>query len=135
VIVVIDPGSRIPLGEQLRSQLERMILSGELAAGTQLPAIRHLAADLDLAPGTVAKVYEELAASGYITTARRRGTVVADIRTLLGADPAKAAAELALAAEHLALLAQQSGLGVAAAYSAVTDAFRQLATRQQTLQR
>jgi DNA-binding transcriptional regulator YhcF (GntR family) len=127
VIVSIDPTSRVPLGEQLRSQLERLILSGELPPGTQLPPIRHLAADLELARGTVAGVYEELAGEGYIMAAGRRGTIVTDIRTLLGADTDRAAAELAHAADHLALLARQSGLDVPAAHAVLDAAFQRLA--------
>jgi DNA-binding transcriptional regulator YhcF (GntR family) len=76
VIVSVDPDSPVPVFEQLRSQIELLIVSGQLAPGQQLPVIRHLAADLGLARGTVAKVYEQLARQGLVTTSGRHGTRV-----------------------------------------------------------
>lgn len=76
MIVSLNFDSAMPLGEQLRSQIELLIVSGELATGATLPAIRHLATDLGLARGTVAKVYEALAHQGLVGGAGRHGTVV-----------------------------------------------------------
>jgi DNA-binding transcriptional regulator YhcF (GntR family) len=74
--VTVDTGSVIPIGEQLRSQLEQLIVSGRLSPGEKLPAIRHLAADLGISKGTVAKVYEQLTDDGLISGATRNGTTV-----------------------------------------------------------
>lgn len=41
--------------------------------------MRRLAADLGLAPGTVARAYKELEAEGYLITQGRGGTLVAPI--------------------------------------------------------
>ncbi len=72
----IDPDSRVPPYEQLRTQIAAMTVTGELAAGQKLPTVRQLATDLGLAPNTVARAYRELEADGVITTQGRRGTFV-----------------------------------------------------------
>jgi DNA-binding transcriptional regulator YhcF (GntR family) len=77
LIVEVDTTSPVPAYEQLRGQLERMILAGVLGPGTQLPPIRQLAADLGLAPNTVARAYRELETRGLVVGRVRHGTVVA----------------------------------------------------------
>jgi DNA-binding transcriptional regulator YhcF (GntR family) len=77
-MLVIDTSSPDPPFEQLRLQLLTQITSGELAPGTHLPTVRHLAADLGLAPNTVARAYRELEHAGLVRTGGRRGTVVAE---------------------------------------------------------
>lgn len=74
----LDATSPLPKAEQISSQLVDMITQGTLSAGTRLPAVRALAGDLGVAPGTVAGVYRALEQEGYLTTAGRLGTVVAD---------------------------------------------------------
>ena len=46
------------------------------AAGDRLPAIRHLASQLDVNRDTVALAYEALAAAGLVESAVGRGTFV-----------------------------------------------------------
>jgi GntR family transcriptional regulator len=75
--VEVDASSPVPPYEQLRRQIEAMILSGVLPAGTRLPPIRQLANDLGLAMNTVARVYRELESAGRVTTGARNGTTVA----------------------------------------------------------
>ena len=50
----IDPSAELPPYEQLRRQLMEQITAGHLPPETKLPAVRRLAADLGIAPGTVA---------------------------------------------------------------------------------
>lgn len=73
----LDPASTTPPYEQVRVQLLDRMQRGALPAGSRLPTVRQLAADLDLAPGTVARAYKELEAAGAIETRGRAGTVVA----------------------------------------------------------
>lgn len=80
--LAIDPNSQIPPYEQLRRQLIEQISSRKLPAHTKLPAVRRLAADLALAPGTVARAYKELEAEGYLITKGRGGTLVAPIAAI-----------------------------------------------------
>ena len=74
--ISVDLGSPTPPYEQIRLQVSALIAAGGLTAGTRLPAVRRLAADLGLAAGTVARAYKELEQSGLIETRRRNGTVV-----------------------------------------------------------
>ncbi|MDP9694185.1 UNVERIFIED_ORG: DNA-binding transcriptional regulator YhcF (GntR family) [Arthrobacter globiformis] len=74
--ISVDLGSPTPPYEQIRRQVSALIAAGGLTAGTRLPAVRTLAADLGLAAGTVARAYKELEQSGLIETRRRNGTVV-----------------------------------------------------------
>ena len=73
-MITVDPGSATHPTEQIRSQLGDQILSGELAGGQRIPSIRQLAADLRVAPGTVAKAYAQLESEGLLETSRGRGT-------------------------------------------------------------
>lgn len=76
-MITLDPASPIVPFEQIRGQIADLIRSGELAGAERLPAIRQLASDLRVAPGTVAKAYSILEADGLIETSRSRGTRVA----------------------------------------------------------
>lgn len=76
-MITFDPGSAVVPFEQIRSQLADLIRAGTLAGGQRLPSIRQLAADLRVAPGTVAKAYATLESEGLIETSRTRGTRVA----------------------------------------------------------
>ncbi|MDO8106348.1 GntR family transcriptional regulator [Isoptericola sp. b441] len=119
MIVQVDPGSPVPVFEQLRAQIERLIVSGQLAVGSTLPPIRHLATDLGLARGTVNKVYEALARDGLVQTAGRHGTVV---RGGSGRVRPPARTDLDAAADTLALVARQLGTPAAEVHEAVERA-------------
>jgi GntR family transcriptional regulator len=62
--------------EQIRTQIAAAVAAGRLTAGTRLPTVRLLAADLGLAANTVARAYRELESDAVITTHGRRGTFV-----------------------------------------------------------
>ena len=72
----LDSTSEVPPFEQLRAQVATRAASGDLPAGTRLPTVRALAAELGLAVNTVAKAYRALETDGVITTEGRRGTFV-----------------------------------------------------------
>jgi DNA-binding transcriptional regulator YhcF (GntR family) len=76
VSISIDPADPTPPYEQLRRQLATLIASGTLEPGDRLAPVRQLAADLALAPGTVARTYRELEAAGLVETRRGGGTRV-----------------------------------------------------------
>ena len=92
-MIVIDPSSAVPPFEQLRAGLVDAVTSGELVPGARLPTVRRLAEDLGIAPGTVARAYRELEASGVIETRGRNGTFVS-----FDADPARRQLQRAAAA-------------------------------------
>ena len=78
MIVKVDAASDVPVYEQIRSQIAKKIASEKLPAGTKLPTIRQLAADLGLAVNTVAHAYRELESAGLVQTRPRHGTTVAE---------------------------------------------------------
>ena len=75
---MIDRRLNVPLGVQLRGQMEYGIAGGELPRGSRLPSVRELSHSLSLAHMTVAQVYKELRALSLIVTQPGRGTFVAD---------------------------------------------------------
>jgi len=121
MIVHVDSASPVPVFEQLRAQIARLIASGQLAAGAQLPPIRHLANDLGLARGTVNKVYDALARDGLVRTHGRHGTVVSD--AIAGR---ASSADLDAAADTLAVVARQLGLTTTQAHAAIDAAWARL---------
>jgi GntR family transcriptional regulator len=74
--MTIDTDSATAPFEQVRTQIATAVAAGRLSAGTKLPTVRQLAADLGLAANTVARAYRELEADAVITTHGRRGTFV-----------------------------------------------------------
>lgn len=116
MIIDVDPASAVPAFEQVRAQLAQMIHSGVLPEGHRLPPIRQLAADLALAPGTVARVYKELEAEGLVASRVRHGTVVTAPRRQ---PPAERRAELATEARLFAASAARLGVSLDDALAAV----------------
>jgi DNA-binding transcriptional regulator YhcF (GntR family) len=76
VDIVLDADSPVPPFEQVRSRIAALAGAGALPAGTRLPPVRQLAADLGLAANTVARAYRELELAGLVETRGRLGTVV-----------------------------------------------------------
>lgn len=74
--LTVDTADPTPPYEQLRRQLIDLISSGVLEAGTRLPPLRQLAADLGLAVGTVARTYRELEVASLVISRRGGGTKV-----------------------------------------------------------
>jgi GntR family transcriptional regulator/MocR family aminotransferase len=72
---VVTPGAR-GVRDLLLSALRDAVRSGRLATGTVLPASRSLAADLGVARNTVAEVYAELVAEGWLASRQGSGTWV-----------------------------------------------------------
>jgi DNA-binding transcriptional regulator YhcF (GntR family) len=88
--------------------------------------VRDLAAELDLAPGTIARTYRELERDGVVQGRGRRGTFVVDEPP--DSEPlAERRRRLAEAATTFAFSARQLGSSADAAVDAVRAAFSQLA--------
>ncbi|MFI1725968.1 GntR family transcriptional regulator [Streptomyces sp. NPDC020489] len=119
----VDTASPVPPYEQIRAQLSGLITSGRLPEGERLPTVRQLAADLGLAPGTVARAYRELEAAALIRTRRGAGTRVAPLPSDLrqGPDPA----ELAELARAFVTAARTAGAPDPAISAAVAEALRE----------
>lgn len=121
MILRIDPAAALPVIEQIRRQITRLVVSGQLAVGDQLPPIRQLAADLELARGTVARAYELLERDGVVETMGRHGTRVRSRGT-----PTRPGAALERAADDIAVVGHQLGESLETVVSAVEAAWRRL---------
>ncbi len=77
--LVIDKHSRVPYYRQLEESIRRLILNGDLSAGSRLPATRQLSLDLDVSRITVKNVYEQLSAEEFLESRPGAGTFVASI--------------------------------------------------------
>jgi GntR family transcriptional regulator len=109
---VLKPHSGVPLYRQLYEQIRRLVASGQLTPGTELPSIRELAVRHAINPMTVSKVYARLESEGVLE--RNRGkpmTVAAQRRPQVPLAARVAALDPSL--EALVLAAQQLELGAA----------------------
>ena len=116
----IDENARIPPYEQLRAQLRLMVASGFLKPRERLSPIRSLAAELGLAPGTVARAYRELEWEGIVEGRGRAGTFVVSEPPVAFSVVER---QLADAAEVFAAEADRLGAGQQAAMLALENAF------------
>lgn len=73
----IDEKSNRSIYEQIVAQVQEGVAMGRLTPGDRLPAVRQLADELDIAPGTVARAYAELERLGIVITEGARGTRIA----------------------------------------------------------
>lgn len=67
----------MPAYLQILEQLRGAIAGGALGPDDLLPTVRQLAGDLNVAPNTVARAYQELQEEGWLVGDGRRGTRVA----------------------------------------------------------
>ena len=80
MILSVTPEGGSP-ARQIHDQISGLITTGRLGRGERLPSVRQLAADLAVAPGTVAKAYRSLEADGLLVT-----RVGIDLAAIVGAD-------------------------------------------------
>jgi len=79
--MLLDLSDQSPetLQQQIVRQVRARVLSGELAAGDELPSIRALARQLRVSVITVTRAYEHLAQSGLIHSRRGVGYYVSAV--------------------------------------------------------
>ena len=78
----LEPGSGVPLYEQLYRSLAGEMRTGALPAGTRMPGKRRLAAELSVSVNTVDAAYQMLAAEGYLEARERSGFYVQEYLAL-----------------------------------------------------
>lgn len=74
----IATGSADPIYRQLVEQVRRLVVSGQLAPGDEMPSVREIAQALALNPMTVSKAYSLLEMDGVLARRRGLGMIVAD---------------------------------------------------------
>ena len=111
----VDSSQPLPLYEQIREQVVRMVTAGTLAPGTRMPTIRQLANDLELAKGTVAKAYALLEESAVLETRGHRGSFVLPPPAGQRAVDPEISSTLGDVAEDYVVAAKQLGVNLEAA--------------------
>ncbi|NLX83870.1 MAG: PLP-dependent aminotransferase family protein [Clostridiales bacterium] len=72
----LDPGSPLPLYEQLYRSISRDIIMGRIQGGTRLPSRRALSRHLGISEQTISNAYALLKAEGFISAKARSGLFV-----------------------------------------------------------
>jgi len=68
----------LPIYTQLVEQMKRAIVSGEIAPGEKLAAVRDLAMEAGVNPNTMQKAFQELERCGLVYALRSSGRYVTD---------------------------------------------------------
>ena len=98
----IDRFGRTPIYEQIIDQTQRLIASGILKEGDQLPSVRALSQELSVNPNTLQKAYSELERRGLCVSAPGNGRfVTADAFRLVGEGLKERLVELRKIADEL----------------------------------
>jgi GntR family transcriptional regulator len=79
-LLAIATGSAEPIYRQIAAQLRRLIASGRVVPGEELPSVRDVAGYHAINPMTVSRAYSQLEAEGLLERRRGRGMVVAESR-------------------------------------------------------
>ena len=86
---ILKPHSGVPIYRQLFDQIRRLVASGQLVPGTELPSIRELALRHAINPMTVSKVYSMLEAEGVLERHRGKPMTVAAAPQVRGTQKAR----------------------------------------------
>jgi GntR family transcriptional regulator len=70
-IFTLQPSSGVPIYLQLIQQVRRMVASGQLTPGMELPSVRDIATEYTVNPTTISKAYSLLENEGLLQ--RNRG--------------------------------------------------------------
>ena len=73
----IQPSSGIPIYKQIIDQVNRLVLSGHLKTGDELPSVRQVAGHFEVNPMTISKAYSILEATGVLERIRGKGMIIA----------------------------------------------------------
>ena len=66
-----------PIYEQVKDGLRRLMVSGVIAEGEQLPSVRTMASRLAINPNTIQRADEALEAEGYLNSVPGKGSFAA----------------------------------------------------------
>lgn len=74
--ILISNSSSDPIYEQIKSEITRQIVTGDLSDGEALPSIRKLALDLQISVITTKRAYDDLEKEGLISSVAGKGTFI-----------------------------------------------------------
>jgi GntR family transcriptional regulator len=73
----VTPNSGLPIYRQIIDQVNRLVISGHLQPGDELPSVRQVAAFLEVNQMTISKAYSLLEATGVLERNRGKRMVIA----------------------------------------------------------
>ncbi len=76
-LLIVNHQSSVPPYEQISLQIRVLIAAQQIAPDMALPPVRQLAEDLDVAPNTVIRAYDELEREGWVVRSARKSVAVA----------------------------------------------------------
>jgi GntR family transcriptional regulator len=79
-IFTLQPSSGVPIYLQLIQQVRRMVASGQLPPGTELPSVREVATEYTVNPTTISKAYSLLENEGLLQRNRGKPMTIAGSR-------------------------------------------------------
>jgi GntR family transcriptional regulator len=79
-IFTLEPASGVPIYRQLVDQVRRLVASGHLAPGAELPSVREVAAEYAVNPTTISKAYGLLELEGLVERNRGKPMTIAPLR-------------------------------------------------------
>ena len=79
-IFTLQPNSGVPIYLQLIHQVRRMVASGQLPPGTELPSVRDVATEYTVNPTTISKAYGLLENEGLLQRNRGKPMTIAGSR-------------------------------------------------------
>jgi GntR family transcriptional regulator len=109
---ILNPHSGVPIYRQLTEQIRRMVASGQLEPGAELPSIRDLALKHAINPMTVSKAYALLESEGVLERHRGKPMTVAGTPRAQSS-PGKRLTQLEPLLDQLIVAATQLGLAEA----------------------
>ena len=77
-MISIDKMSRVPIYEQIETEIKDLIRTGLLKPGDRIPSVRALSIQLSINPNTSQKAYLSLDRHGLITSVAARGSFVSE---------------------------------------------------------
>lgn len=107
----IVPTSSVPIYRQIVEQVRRLVASGQVKPGDDLPSVRAVAQHHAINPMTVSKAYSMLETEGLLERRRGIGMVIADAQP--ASSPQDKAAMLRPALLAAAQMASQLGISQA----------------------
>jgi GntR family transcriptional regulator len=79
-IFTLEPASGVPIYRQLIDQVRRLVASGHLAPGAELPSVREVSAEYTVNPTTISKAYGLLELEGLVQRNRGKPMTIAPLR-------------------------------------------------------
>lgn len=86
-LFTLQPSSGVPIYLQLIQQVRRMVASGQLPPGTELPSVRDVAGEYTVNPTTISKAYGLLENEGLLQRNRGKPMTIAAARQGTGSLP------------------------------------------------